>query len=495
MSLHYFCSQLRVAVYSESLSLNIYQTNILVYFAFTLLQLIFLLKQGMKPFLIFISLLLTTPPGLFCGTDSDLLMSGPMVCNTEMREVLIWVQTTAPAKVKIAYWDSSRVQKPYLTQEVLTEKNTAYTAKLLADSVQPGISYTYELRINNNVIPRPYPLTFKTPKLWQWRTEPPSFKIALGSCVYINDTLYDRPGNKYGGGYEIFTNIYNQHPDIMLWLGDNNYLREADWNTRTGILYRYTHSRKVKEMQPLLGSVSNYAIWDDHDFGPNDSDKGYWNKETSLEAFKLFWGNPGYGINGKPGVTTTFEQSDVQFFLMDNRYYRNPDKRKTGERRILGKEQLEWLLDNLASSTATFKVVALGGQVLNPAAKYETYATYPEEMNELLTAIEKENVSGVVFLSGDRHHTELSKLERAGTYPLYDLTCSPLTSYAHPDDGELNTLRVPGTLVNQHNFATIEFTKEKAARAMNITVYAQDGKELWKRSILASELQVPNKKK
>lgn len=462
----------------------------------------------MKSLVLFLAMLVSIQSRLLCGVDDTALQSGPMVCYTEMREVMIWVQTISPARVRIYYWDStsgniekqnSRQDKKnpalFVTDEVETEQKNAFTAKLIADKVQPGTTYLYYLTINNKKIERSYPLKFKTPKLWKWRGEAPPFRIAIGSCAYINEPQYDRPGTGYGGEYGIFTNIYNQHPDAMLWLGDNTYLREADWNTRTGILHRYTHSRSIKEMQPLLGSISNYAIWDDHDFGPNDSDRGFWNKETSLEAFKLFWGNPGYGINGKPGITTTFEQSDVQFFLLDNRYYRTPNRRKTGEKRILGKEQIEWLLDNLASSTATFKVIAIGGQVLNPVAKYETYSTFPEEMNELLTAIEKENISGVIFLSGDRHHTELTKLERPGTYPLYDLTCSPLTSSSHKDDDEPNTSRVPGTFVNQRNFAVLDFAGEKVERAMNITVYSQDGKELWKRTILASEIKMPDKKK
>ncbi len=180
---------------------------------------------------------------------------------------------------------------------------------------------------------------------------------------------------------------------------------------------------------------------------------------------------------------------DAQFFLLDNRYYRSPNKRKTGDRRILGKEQLEWLIDNLATSTATFKIIAIGGQVLNPVAKYENYTNYPEELNELLTAIERENISGVMFVSGDRHHTELTKLNRTGTYPLYDLTSSPLTSSSHADDGEQNTWRVPGTLVNERNFSVLHFTGNGAERAVVISDYTVTGKEVWKQVIKASELQ------
>jgi alkaline phosphatase D len=56
-------------------------------------------------------------------------------------------------------------------------------------------------------------------------------------------------------------------------------------------------------------------------------------------------------------------------------------------------------------------------------------ATYDAERAELLKKIADAKVPGVFFLTGDRHHTCLQKLERAGNlYPLYDLTISPLTS-------------------------------------------------------------------
>lgn len=449
------------------------------------------MKQAVLGFLLFF----TITGRLLAGMEEQPLRSGPMVCYVDMREAMIWAQTLYAARVRVEYWDSTDTKRRWMTNSVETEAKSAFTAKLIADNVQPGHTYFYELVINNRRQPRSFPTFFRTPKQWKWRENPPEFQVAVGSCVYINEPEFDRPGKGYGGDYSIFTKIYEQKPDIMLWLGDNTYLREADWNSRTGIFARYTHTRNLPEMQPLLGSTANYALWDDHDFGPNDSDRGFWNKQTTLEAFKLFWGNPSFGVDGSQGITTTFEYGDAQFFLLDNRTFRSPNKRKTGERRILGKEQIEWLIDNLASSTATFKIIAIGCQVLNPVAKYENYATYSEELNELLTAIEREKIDGVLFLSGDRHHTELTKVPRAGTYPLYDLTSSPLTSGTHADNGEPNTARVPGTLVNERNFSVLRFMGSGTERAMVITDYSFNGKELWKHTIKASELQQEPMKK
>src|SRR5690606_34340514 len=180
-------------------------------------------------------------------------------------------------------------------------------------------------------------------------------------CTYINDEPYDRPGKPYGGGYEIFNAMYQEKPDMMMWLGDNVYLREVDWNSKTGIYYRYTHTRSLPELQPLLASTHHYAIWDDHDYGPNDADRSFWGKDMTLKAFKDFWANPNYGVGGTEGITGTFFWEDCQFFLLDDRWYRSPMPGKE----YFGQTQLNWLVDALRSSKATFKFICTGGQILN----------------------------------------------------------------------------------------------------------------------------------
>ncbi|MCB0572700.1 MAG: alkaline phosphatase family protein, partial [Phaeodactylibacter sp.] len=212
------------------------------------------------------------------AAQSALLQSGPMLGYNEMREVLLWVQTKAPATVQFAYWPEAEPGRRMFTAEKQTEKSDAFTAKLLADQVEPGTKYRYELLIDGKPVSLPYPAAFETQPLWQWRTGPPAFKVAIGSCAYINETEYDRPGTPYGSDYQIFQSIYEQHPNAMIWLGDNVYLREADWFSRTGILHRYTHTRSLPEMQPLLASTHHYAIWDDHDYGPNNSNRSYIHK-------------------------------------------------------------------------------------------------------------------------------------------------------------------------------------------------------------------------
>ena len=418
------------------------------------------------------------------------LQNGPMLGYVDMREALIWVQTKSSGYVSVEYWETAKPEKKYSTADIPTRKENGYTAKCIADQVQPGTEYTYRVSINRKAVELPYPTTFKTQPIWRWRTDPPPFSVATGSCAYVNEEQFDRPGKPYGSDYQIFTSIYQQKPDVMLWLGDNVYYREPDWNTRTGMVHRYTHDRAIPELQPLLASTAQYAIWDDHDFGPDDSDGTWVHKNMAWEVFRDFWGNPTFGVNGQKGCTTMFDFMDVDFFLLDNRYFRTPNYCKTCPgRSLLGKEQLQWFLAALAKSRAPFKVVAIGGQVVTSSVSHETaFHFFPAERDTILDFIARENIKGVIFLTGDKHFTELSAMQNNAGNWVYDLTTSPLTSGVNPTE-EANTWHVKGTRTNQHNFSILRFSGPRTNRQLEIKNYDTNGKELWTKTITADGIR------
>tara|TARA_B100000242_G_scaffold130005_1_gene91876 strand:- start:193 stop:1512 length:1320 start_codon:yes stop_codon:yes gene_type:complete len=420
----------------------------------------------------------------------DLINSGPMVGYSTMQEVLLWVQTEERANVHFEYYEIDNPKVKFSTDKIETEKKNGYVAKLIADQVIPGKKYKYEVYINNYKIERNYAMEFQTQELWKWRTDPPDVKFIIGSCSYINEPKFDRPGKPYGSNFEIFNSINKKKPDFMLWLGDNTYLREPDWNSRTGFIKRYSHTRAFPELQPLLASTHHYATWDDHDYGPNNSDGSFWLKETASEIFKLFWGNPNYDVTGKGGITGFFQWSDLDFFLLDNRYHRTANNNFTGNRQMLGKDQIDWLINALSFSQASFKFVAVGGQVISNGAVYENYATYPDERKYLLDKIREAKIEGVIFLDGDRHHTILSKMqETKNVYPLYDLTCSSLTAGVNNDNEPYNSFKLEETFVNVNNFGMLNVTGPTNERELTIQIFDKDGKELWIKSIKANDLK------
>jgi alkaline phosphatase D len=422
------------------------------------------------------------------------LRAGPMVGHGTHRTTALWLQTDGPARVRIRYWNAAKPDSVLWTLVRRTEEKQDFAYTFHLTYLEPGQTYRYEVRVNGEVAERPYPLRFETQELWQWRRDPPAFTVAFGSCVYINDPTYDRPGDGYGGGYRIFESIAAMNPDVMLWTGDNVYYREVDWDAPSMMGYRYAHTRATPEMQELLATGHHYATWDDHDYGPNNSNRSYYLKDTALDVFKRYWANPTYGLPSEPGVFTQFTWNDVDFFLLDDRYHRSPNGAPRDEEKTMwGDEQLQWLIDALTTSDAPFKMVVNGGQVLNPFDRYETLARFPQDYERLMNALAERDIEGVVFLSGDRHHTELLKKEREGRYPLYDFTNSPLTAgAADPTQGQeaVNPLRVDGTLVTERNFGTLTFEGERTDRRLTMRTYDTGGALLWERTIRARDLTV-----
>jgi alkaline phosphatase D len=408
------------------------------------------------------------------------IAAGPMLGYAEMTETMIWIQTSKAGEVELKYWpaDDSKSVKSVSSKSIASNE---LVNKLILPHLEPGKTYHYQVLFDKKSVEFPYPLQFNTLPLWQHRTDAPDFTFATGSCNYINEERFDRPGRAFGSDSEIFNAIADKKPNLMLWLGDNTYFREPDWNTWNGIVHRYNHTRSHPKMQRLLATCNNYAIWDDHDFGPNDANGSFVHKELTLDAFKLYWANPSYGLPHLPSIISQFRYNDADFFLLDNRYYRTASDLKTSDPQILGSEQIEWLIQALKYSKASFKFVAVGGQFLNTAKVYENHANYDKERTEIIRRLKEEDIQNVIFLTGDRHHSELSKFEEDG-FVIYDLTVSPLTSGAFANEEE-NLLRVEGTKHTDRNFATLSLTGDKQNRLLTIQLFKESGELIWKQAI------------
>ena len=129
------------------------------------------------------------------------------------------------------------------------------------------------------------------------------------------------------------------------------------------------------------------------------------------------------------------------------------------------------------------------GQVISDAAVYENYATFPEEREQLLQRLHDERIEGVLFLSGDRHHTEISRLERDNAYPLIDITCSPLTAGTHAARDEGNTLQVKGTTFYDRNVGIMGITGKYGNRQLMLTIYDEQGEPVFDYAIEQQELK------
>jgi len=427
------------------------------------------------------------------------VVAGPMLGYAEHTECLIWVQTRCNASTEVRYrllgskeaWKSERLAN--WGQEYCQEN----IKKFVLSGLKMGSTYEYQIVLDSVVQRFNYPLQFKTKVLWEWRSSPPNFTFMLGSCLYINDSAYDRPGKPYGGSTEILKAMYNTPADFMLWMGDNTYMREVDYSSKSAMTYRYLHTRSEPNLQPLLAVRNNYATWDDHDYGDNDANKHFEFKQTARSLFNAYWGNKTAGENDE-GVYHNFRYSDAEFIMLDDRWFRDESeiKEQFDAKSQLGSMQMSWLKNKLVHSRASFKFVCVGGQFLNEVTDKESFNLYKKERAEIIRFIVDQKISGVVFLSGDRHHTELLKDEGVVAklgYPLYDLTCSALTAGASNLASSLeakNPMREANTLVVENNYCTISIAgAARGSRELTLTCFDSKGIVKWGKVIKESELK------
>jgi alkaline phosphatase D len=437
---------------------------------------------------------------LFAQTPGDSkIISGPMLGYAEHREVLIWVQVSCAKTVTLVYTPLNvYVRGGRITRHILDPNcSNGSVVKFIPQNLEPGCVYKYYLLIDDKPIALARDLFFKTKALWEWRGPAPDFSFIVASCNYVNDSAYDRPGKPYGQGTDIFLRMAEKPTDFMLWLGDNVYLREADYSSESGIKYRYAHTRADKNLQPLLGSRNHYAIWDDHDFGDNNSGKGFGLKETSRKCFTDYWGNKQYGENDE-GVYSAFSYADADFILLDNRWWRDEsdlDETLHPNKTQLGLKQIEWLFYQLSHSRSTFKFICVGGQFLNDNTDKESFNQYKAERKKVLDYIVQNKISGVIFLTGDRHHTELlsyNKSENDLGYALLELTSSAISSRPGniKETNEANNpMRISGTLVAENNYCVLKIGGERKNRFVQFSCFDKKNGLLWEYKIGEEKLK------
>jgi len=439
-------------------------------------------------------------PFLFLSSSfaQQAIISGPMIGQVELRTAAVWLEVDPGVNsLQLKCWRSGSDKK---TGKTVTWKGTLGNefnpVTFQVGGLEPATAYTYEIECRTKSKSIVTEGNFTTKDLWQWRKPVPDFSFIAGSCNYVNEPVYDRPGKPYGGDSSIFIPMAKERADFMLWLGDNWYTRDVDYNSNWGLWYRASHDRRIPILQPLLKAMPQYAIWDDHDFGPNDIGKEFVLKEESREVFSHYWANPSYGEYGR-GTYTKMSFSDADIFMLDDRTWRSSDKlsdslngQPNPAKRMFGEQQMDWLKNALAGSGSTFKIIATGSQVLNPLSPFDCFRKFPLEYYELMNFIKEEKINGVIFLTGDRHHSEVIKVDGLIPYPLYDITASPLTAGTHVfgEAEKNNPYRVFG-LDQKQNYAHISISGKPKERLLSVRYKGIKGELLGEWSVREGELR------
>lgn len=284
------------------------------------------------------------------------------------------------------------------------------------------------------------------------------FKIAFGSCSHQDHPL------------PIFNNVVEHQPDVFVFLGDNIY---GDTKNMDTLRAKYQRLGAKPSYRKLKDNVEILATWDDHDYGENDAGKHYEMKTQSKEIFLEFLNEAEDSERrARPGIYSSYIYerfgTTIQILLLDVRTFRDDLKPYAGEmtkdRRyfyeldysphpynsdaeFLGEEQWTWL-ENELQKPADVRIVGSGTQFGIEYNGYEAWANFPAEQLRFLDLIKKTKANGLLFITGDVHYAEISKMDVQHLYPIYDITASGLSSTWH--FATPNIYRIEGPIMENH---------------------------------------------
>ena len=316
------------------------------------------------------------------------LKCGPLVGHTTHDRMILWAKASDAAKLTVRIGTDADLAKARVVQGPALTADSAFAGTVEITDLQPKTRYYYAVLLDGEpATPRPHASFTTTAEAGT----PGLLRFAFVSCV-------GERGYMAAAAWGQMAALANF--DVLLMLGDNHYANSTETAKQRAY---YVMHRVVGGFRDLVAKVPCYAVWDDHDFGHNDSDSTEPGKERSLRAFKEFWANPSYGEEQNPGCYHKFSRGDVDFFMLDVRYHRSPDKaEKDDKKTMLGDAQFEWLKRELKASKARLKFIA-SGSVFDSKGSSDSWAMYPHARRTFLDFLKAEGGDGVVLISGDRH--------------------------------------------------------------------------------------------
>lgn len=372
------------------------------------------------------------------------------------------------------------------------------SGKINVTGLSPATTYNYNLIVAGKIM---VSSRFKTKSRVGATHAPADFAFITGSCAYLEKGRKNKSGEAFEPEDSIFSAMSQEKAAFMLWLGDNWYYRGDEYNSEIGLPYRPHRDRSNRLMREFLKSMPQYAIWDDHDYGYNNADKNFKFKQASRKTFMENWSNPSFGEKDE-GVYTKFSYEDVDLFLLDDRWFRTNDTvpsvvdgKLNSEKRMLGEKQMDWFKREMMRSKANpnihFRIIANGSEILNPYSPLDCFRHFTVEYNEMMQFLTDEKIDGLLFLTGDRHFSEINKAERKIGYTFFDITSSALTSdpvsYTAPEKNNPDRILA---VTGKNNYTKFSFSGAGDARKVVVEFFGVHGERLAQLSVNLSQLKM-----
>lgn len=380
-----------------------------------------------------------------------------------------------------------RTQKDYQASEWMIDG-------FVIHDINPKSTYRMIVKENGQVVDQ---RTFSTLE----RKE--KIKFAVVSC--LNDAFKEEQKKIWG-------ELAAKKPELIIAAGDNSYadldqgkmVPEASslllWN-------RYSETRQSLELYHLETLIPVLATWDDHDYGVNDGDRRYKTRDESQAIFYAFFQQDMHDpqFNRGPGVASIYRHGQHHFVLLDNRSFRSVnqmspickdkqdnrfcrpyhDKRgpdplaKKSSETHFGSEQEQWLWQQLKKIQGPVFLIS-GNQWFGAYHPFESYeGNHPKSFKKFMADLAKTGARAV-FIGGDRHNFELSRIEKSLLgYETYELISSPLHSNVYPSNwGDFPNPRQIAGAAQVFNYSIVDSVVTGEALKFKVETYKLGGEKI-----------------
>ena len=406
-------------------------------------------------------------------------LHGPLVGNVSGTAASFWMRLSDESEAVVLVSENADLSNPMKSTAVKARAEDDYTVVCRIESLKPSRTYHYAVRIDGESPAR-------GPKSYSFRTFPVNGEMGEFTIAFGGGAGYVPPHER------MWNTIAEHDPQAILLLGDNVYIDDPE----SPLMQEYTYQRRQSrpEYRTLTSRSAVFTIWDDHDFGTNDCWGGptielpKWKRDYAWKIYKQNWPNPGFaGGYEQPGCWYSFKLGDVDFIMLDCRYYRTSPRQKNPS--MLGPVQLEWLEEELKKADGTFKVIcsSVPWDYRTKGDSKDTWNGFKKERGKVFDMIKRHNVEGVVLVSADRHRSDCWLVDRGDEYPLYEFNSSRLTNqHVHPEMVKAGAIF---SYNKKQSFGLVKFDTTVDDPTVTYDVYSIDDEKVHSITVKRSELE------
>ena len=344
------------------------------------------MKVASKTFMILLGMALFSITPHSSGQAAT-VTHGPMIGHTTDTTTQIWVRADGPCKMQVRVTSKDRAIVSE-TIRLVQEDNFCGSAEMTG--LSPRTTYSYRVFLDNKQQPCPVRQEVTT---FARARQPSIVRIGFGHSL------------RGAGAQTIWSAIGAKKPDLFVLMGDNIYSNSTEPNKQRRM---YLQFRADPYFRAFGATTPIYAVWDDHDYGTDNSDRTQPGEERALNTFNEIWPNPKSQVVQTPGIWTRFIVGCAEFFLLDVRYHRSVNEDPDGPgKTMLGAEQFSWLKSSLAHSSAVFKF-PVSGSSWNCGGPEAWNHTFTYEYDALLSHVVQNRIKGIILLGGDQHACKIA---------------------------------------------------------------------------------------